>query len=550
MASLEKREGGKKISYRILFYLYNHPTKKNWKVRYSVKQEEDANSFIPLFELISNKSFSNTASSHEVDSWVQSGYLKLEDACIAFPLYGETRKAQNRGTSTVDWKSIEEEYAKLKIRKSNNKDRTSVNHTKKMAKFRQVSKWLRDTYPNLNPTSSDIQDWLDEKRQNGMKASTRKQDLMALDKIFFIMQKLRMKADNPVEIDSATKEKLQVRVPRRTGYIKRILLEKHEAEKLLRLPLADITTGTERKEHPLCRVNIKELQKLPDVIGREEVLDALLISNSSYKRYVTKGLLPQPSRGKKDGHARNFIAKDDLIEKIKQVIKDQTPIQVQTLPPRYQTMRGAFPLALRIGVWCGLRNGEVVWLPWDHVDLDKGLLHVKKVISPLNVTWTPKSVIDQQEESTLERTLEINTDLVKYFEFEKRRQEGLGIQTFFVFPSGQPQSPVEHGKPLTSSILNKAFQKYLTRANIPHKKGLTFYSLRHTYCTELLRRNVNIENVRYRMGHTDLKTTQTYLHPEFAESRLGDRLLDFVSDSDVNNLMLDFVSDETPQQSQ
>lgn len=97
---------------------------------------------------------------------------------------------------------------------------------------------------------------------------------------------------------------------------------------------------------------------------------------------------------------------------------------------------------------------------------------------------------------------------------------------------------MEPEEPLGAKTLNDAFQKHLEWAGFPKQDKLTFYSLRHTFCTELLRASVPIEEVRDRMGHTDIRTTQTYLHAEKTDRHIEDVLLKA------------FASDEDPRQTQ
>ena len=111
----------------------------------------------------------------------------------------------------------------------------------------------------------------------------------------------------------------------------------------------------------------------------------------------------------------------------------------------------------------------------------------------------------------------------KYFKYEKERQERLGIKTFFVFPSGHTLREVNHGKPITSSVLNQCFKKLIKHAGLPPSvrgKKFTFYSLRHTFCTMMLRQGVEIGTVSERMGHADIRTTQSYIHPQEAGAKV------------------------------
>ena len=53
------------------------------------------------------------------------------------------------------------------------------------------------------------------------------------------------------------------------------------------------------------------------------------------------------------------------------------------------------------------------------------------------------------------------------------------------------------------------FGKFQKRNGLPHRK---FHALRHTSATLLLSNGTNIKNVATRLGHTQLKTTNRYVH--------------------------------------
>ena len=297
----------------------------------------------------------------------------------------------------------------------------------------------------------------------------------------------------------------------------------------------DYTRVKKRVPHPLSRVSIPDIWRLPEEITRSQLMDALDISVATLKRYVQRGILPKSmEKGGNDNATRWVTSREEVLKALSDIRDNDVPRTKKVrLPAHRQMMRGAFPLALRLGLWAGLRNGEVVWLPWDHVDLDERTMFIGQVRSPLGTVWSPKTETDNEEGGTSERGIGLTPSLHKYFLFEKERQESLGLKTFFVFPSGHPRGDVEHGKPLRRGVLNKCFQKVLQISGCPKRDKMTFYSLRHTFCTELLRAGENIEDVRDRMGHTDIRTTQTYLHPSTTDARVEDSLEGFASDEDL-----------------
>ena len=55
----------------------------------------------------------------------------------------------------------------------------------------------------------------------------------------------------------------------------------------------------------------------------------------------------------------------------------------------------------------------------------------------------------------------------------------------------------------------RQFDKFLKRHGLRHRK---LHSLRHTSATLLLYGGINIRQVQQRLGHSEIETTQKYLH--------------------------------------
>lgn len=55
------------------------------------------------------------------------------------------------------------------------------------------------------------------------------------------------------------------------------------------------------------------------------------------------------------------------------------------------------------------------------------------------------------------------------------------------------------------------FKKYNEKLNLPWKR-ITCHSLRHSFATRLLDKNINLREIQELMGHEDLKTTERYTH--------------------------------------
>ena len=66
-----------------------------------------------------------------------------------------------------------------------------------------------------------------------------------------------------------------------------------------------------------------------------------------------------------------------------------------------------------------------------------------------------------------------------------------------------------NGEPMYPTTPTLWFDKFQKRHGIPHRK---FHALRHTSGTLLLSNGTNIKTVASRLGHTQLSTTNRYLH--------------------------------------
>jgi site-specific recombinase XerD len=76
--------------------------------------------------------------------------------------------------------------------------------------------------------------------------------------------------------------------------------------------------------------------------------------------------------------------------------------------------------------------------------------------------------------------------------------------------SGQAVFLNKRGKRLSSRGVARIIKSYLTRSS--QKGKLSTHSLRHSFATHLLEAGANLRAVQQMLGHSSLKTTQTYAH--------------------------------------
>lgn len=158
-------------------------------------------------------------------------------------------------------------------------------------------------------------------------------------------------------------------------------------------------------------------------------------------------------------------------------------------------------VAIALGAFAGLRAGEVLALEVRDVDLVHDQLLVRRALSA-DTVLPPKS--------GHERVVPLVPQLRKI------------IAT--AIGGKKPLERVverDHGRVLRRQTVLQAL--YLVQAPLIERGLLetrwSFHQLRHFFCSELVRRGASVEAVRLLAGHTDLKTTQRYVHACAADLR-------------------------------
>jgi site-specific recombinase XerD len=133
----------------------------------------------------------------------------------------------------------------------------------------------------------------------------------------------------------------------------------------------------------------------------------------------------------------------------------------------------------------GIRLGELSTLRLESLQLDNNQMYVRGKSGPRFVPVTDKVV--RLLKAWMKRRDMLSWSKDSAFLFVGHYAEGIG-------PSG----------------LAQVFRKM--RAANPKLPKLTAHLLRHSFCTYYLRKSGNLERLRIIAGHTDIRTTQKYLH--------------------------------------
>jgi integrase len=273
------------------------------------------------------------------------------------------------------------------------------------------------------------------------------------------------------------------------------VVERHIAPSLGRMKLKTLTSAHVRG---LYR------ERLDAGLSPRTVRYAYTTLNRALSQAVSDGLIP-----------RNAAAS----------VKAPQPRRAEIRPLNREQVRALFEVVsghrleafYTVAVIAGLRQGELLGLRWEDVDLDAGTLQVRRTLSEARkgrIFEAPKNGEGRQIRLTRRATEALRAHRRGQLR-ERMKLAGLWQDQGFVFPS-------QVGTPLSARNLQRHFKSVLERAGLP--KSFRFHDLRHTCATLLLRQDVNPKFVQELLGHADISLTlNVYSHvlPDMGDAAAG-----------------------------
>ena len=161
-----------------------------------------------------------------------------------------------------------------------------------------------------------------------------------------------------------------------------------------------------------------------------------------------------------------------------------------------------------LAVTAGLRQGELLGLKWEDVDLDHGILRVKRTLSGIKdgkpVFGTPKTAKGR-------RSVKLTAKAVEALEKHRERQIEECNQLVKLWRDCDLVFPTRVGTPISRhNLVTRSFKPLLVRAGFP---DIRFHDLRHTCATLMLVVGTNPKVVQEMLGHANVSITlDTYSH--------------------------------------
>ncbi|MDA8045714.1 MAG: tyrosine-type recombinase/integrase [Actinomycetota bacterium] len=155
----------------------------------------------------------------------------------------------------------------------------------------------------------------------------------------------------------------------------------------------------------------------------------------------------------------------------------------------------------------GMRRGELCGLRWDDVDIDEGLITVRRarvMVHGVATETGPKTSAGERALSLDEVTIDVLADHRR-----RQRSEEVACAPGFWHAEGYVFAD-EVGRALIPEYVTKGFTRAAHRVGLPQ---IRLHDLRHSYATAMLQAGVDVKVVAGRLGHASTVITQNvYQH--------------------------------------
>lgn len=206
------------------------------------------------------------------------------------------------------------------------------------------------------------------------------------------------------------------------------------------------------------------------------------------KKSVVKAIRGVFERQKKIGKIQSNPCNGLYTKKIEKELIAMTRLEIEKLFSEALKINHPWYLIWRTQYGLGLRPGETFALKWSDISFENGTVTISR-------SYENKSKKYKAPKNNKVRTIPLDTQLKELLFLHKKNTQHID----FVLPR-----PPEWLQNKAASVLRQ-FQKDIGI------RETNFHSLRASFITHLLNKNIPITTVQKLVGHADLKTTQRYV---------------------------------------
>lgn len=188
-----------------------------------------------------------------------------------------------------------------------------------------------------------------------------------------------------------------------------------------------------------------------------------------------------------------------------------------------------------VALFTGMREGEILGLKWDCVDVDSGMINIKRQLKrDSKIGEINSQYVIAETKTGNERKIYPDQPVIDAI----RRERALQREYKLKYGDGYKNTmnlvfTDEFGHFINGRTLLKAFKKRAAAIGIP---DLRFHDLRHSYATQSFKNGDSVPEVQRNLGHTTPATTlNVYAHcTEEQKKESGKRMGEFIKSLNSN----------------
>ena len=166
-------------------------------------------------------------------------------------------------------------------------------------------------------------------------------------------------------------------------------------------------------------------------------------------------------------------------------------------------------LGIYICLSAGMRIGEICALTWDDLDVENGIIHVRKTIQRIYVIEEHRKytevILDTPKTKNSIREIPMTKNLLKMIRPIKKIVNG----NFYVL-TNEP-------KPTEPRTYRNYYKQFMQSLGLPLMK---FHGLRHSFATRCIESKCDYKTVSVLLGHSNISTTPNlYVHPNLEQKK-------------------------------
>lgn len=277
----------------------------------------------------------------------------------------------------------------------------------------------------------------------------------------------------------------------------------------------------------ICEENLRQYYNEKLENGRSDGKGGLSIRSVNYLRFLIKGAFTRAFDKNlilMNPHAGIKKIKDDTgMTKVTKV-HPLTPEEFEIFKLALMESDNRLKYLILFTVGSGLRKGEVSALTWDNFNMKSEIVSIKKSLAfvkgchvKIKAPSGKKAIMTAPKTKASSRPLHLNNTLMACLQKQKEMQDNDKIIYKELYEDKNLIFASETGDYISPKKILREVKKIYKQAGI--SESHTFHDLRHTFCSLLIDKDINVKIISEILGHSSIATTLDIYGTLFSEAK-------------------------------